>query len=61
MYAYLPLTTPGRVSAALRAALAMPKSTSLSMPSKVTTRFCGEMSRWTTLSGVPSEARRSCA
>ena len=40
---------------------AMPKSTIFTSPVNVTTMFCGEMSRWTMLSGVPSRSRFSCA
>ena len=42
-------------------ALAMPKSVTRAMPSKPTRMLCGEMSRCTSESGVPSGATRSCA
>ena len=61
MYAYLPFTTPGRVSSALIAALAMPKSTSLVTPSNDTIRLCGDTSRWTSASGEPSASSRRWA
>ena len=39
----------------------MPKSVTRAMPSNPTSTLCGEMSRWTSDSGVPSVATRSCA
>ena len=54
MYASLPLRMPVSVSVTLTAAFAMPKSTSFTVPSKVTRMFCGLTSRWTISSGTPS-------
>ncbi len=42
-------------------AFAMPKSTIFTSPVKVTTMFCGEISRCTMLSGLPLRSRLSCA
>jgi hypothetical protein len=39
----------------------MPKSITFTAPSNDTSTFCGETSRWTTLSGCPSESARLCA
>ena len=57
MYANLPLMVPLLVAVSRSSALAMPKSTMRTSPSKVTTRFWGEMSRWTRLSGLPPDCR----
>jgi len=61
MYANLPLIAPDLVIDALSTALAMPKSTSFTEPSKPMRMFCGEMSRWTTFSGRPESSERVCA
>ncbi len=62
MYAYLPLTWPGLVrSSVIAAALAMPKSHSLTTPSYDTIKFAGDTSRWTRPIGPPVEPRSSCA
>jgi hypothetical protein len=53
MYASLPLVLPASVAAASPSQiLAMPKSSSLTVPSVVTNRFSGETSRWTIPSGT---------
>ena len=56
MYANLPLIVPDRVRVSRSSALAIPKSTSLTTPSKLITRFCGEISRCTMLSALPFTA-----
>ena len=42
-------------------AFATPKSMSFEMPTVLMSTFCGESSRWTTPSGLPSWFRSSCA
>ena len=54
MYGYFPLTVPVRVLDEAPTALAIPKSRTLTTPSGVTSRFCGDTSRWTTLVTRPS-------
>ena len=53
----LELPALGLSSSRSASLLAMPKSTIFTSPVKVTTTFCGEMSRCTMSSGVPSRSR----
>ena len=61
MYWNLPLSAPDCVLEAFEAALAIPKSQSLTSPSYEMRMFCGETSRCTMLSSWPSASRWRCA
>ncbi len=54
MYWSLPFSAPACVCWTFVAAFAMPKSQSLMSPSKLMRTFCGETSRWTRFSSLPS-------
>ena len=54
MYANLPLSMPASVFRRCEAALATPKSSSFTLPSKPTMMLSGVTSRCTSLSGRPS-------
>ena len=61
MYCSFPLSAPEIVVDTLLAAFAMPKSQSLMSPSSLMRMFCGETSRCTRFSSLPSAAGRRCA
>ncbi len=61
MYAFLPLTVPVRVREFAPRALAMPKSSSFTIPSAHTMMLGGDTSRCTTPISWPSVPRASCA
>ena len=54
MYESLPLMVPATVSFVDRSLRATPKSMTFTSPSREIMMFCGERSRWTTPSGLPS-------
>ncbi len=53
--------TPAMVLFADACTLAMPKSVSFTLPSKVTMMLCGEMSLWMSRSARPSASVALCA
>ena len=57
MQAGLPSIVPDRVAPVAATAFAMPKSLTLTVPSHDTSTLCGDTSRWTTISGLPSTTR----